>query len=222
MRQPPRSTPALLLEECCEDQATIPAAPEMKQKDCPPTKPEQDDCDISATEETVSTASEMMEESSQPIGVRRSSFKSCSSSYKSCSSTEEKRVSFDSITIHYHSVSLGDSPSVKNGPPLALTWQRLGSRTYSNLEKYEAIRPQGRKTHKMRMRSSRREKVLRRAGVSQEEIDTCIAEIRVLQYEMETCEDDQVVRSSYDEEEAFDDHPDTDSSFSWLDMICSA
>ncbi|KAL7581524.1 hypothetical protein ACA910_022091 [Epithemia clementina (nom. ined.)] len=102
-----------------------------------------------------------------------------------------KKVRYDSITVHYHSVSLGDSPSVSKGPPIAMTWERLDTEVFPSLEKYEEERPELRGKRKIRLRATRREKILLRAGVTSDQMQACMAMVERLKREQEENETDE-------------------------------
>lgn len=139
-----------------------------------------------------------------------------------------KKVSFSSITVHYHMIGLGDSPSVADGPPIGLTWELLGSELYSNLDHYESVRPKLRGKKKMRLEAPRREKILLRQGTSMEDIQVTITLIEFSKEQhYQNCFDDDstgenysrtqdgccALSSSYRRQEDL-------SSLLWFDWVC--
>ena len=142
--------------------------------------------DSSESEDSSDDEDEEVAHSLRPIPFRTFPSKSCLK--RTCAyptPTRTKKVCYDSITVHYHAVGLGDSPSVSKGPPLAMTWNKLATEVFCSLEKYEAQRPELRGKKKMRLRSLRREKVLLRAGVKVDEIRLCVAMVERLKREQE-------------------------------------
>lgn len=111
--------------------------------------------------------------------------KSVSSSTTPSPAVAPKRVRYDGVTVHFHSVSLGDSPSVSKGPPVAMTWERLHTACYSSLDKYESERPELRGKKKIRLSVVRREKILARSGVSPKRVQLCMETIESLKREQE-------------------------------------
>ena len=162
----------------------------------------------------------------------RASFTPTRSSLKSKSLIENssplrKKVSFDSLTIHYHAVSLGDSPSVRKGAPLALTWQRLGSQSFDNVDLFEAAKPPPRSARVLRLRASRRAHVLKSAGVSDMEIQSCIREVQALQAEMratalddEDEEDDDLMVHHISTSQQCSKEGETNTRGFWFDSLC--
>ena len=95
-------------------------------------------------------------------------------------------VQFDSITIHYHGIALGDSPSTHKGPPIALDNELICSEKYPSLEHYEHERF----SHRHKKRATRtsakfRQQVLLRAGVTHSQIQERIQELAEYHHNME-------------------------------------
>ena len=98
-------------------------------------------------------------------------------------STNSKSVRFHSIEIIECAVTIGDNPSVSSGVPITIEWT-CQKRTKLGLEFFEKFRPPRRSCmKKLRLKSSQREKLLRKAGHTTEEIDDAIhrAEIAIEQ-----------------------------------------
>ena len=97
--------------------------------------------------------------------------------------TNSKSVRFHSIEIIECPVTIGDNPSVSSGVPITIEWT-CQKRTKLGLEFFEKFRPPRRSCmKKLRLKSSQREKLLRKAGHTTEEIDDAIhrAEIAIEQ-----------------------------------------
>lgn len=80
-----------------------------------------------------------------------------------------KHVSFATIEIFEFPITLGDSPSVSDGPPLTIGWkpQKI---TALDLDYFEKFRPQRRHRRDLILDTSTREDLLLRSGVTFDEI----------------------------------------------------
>jgi hypothetical protein len=87
-------------------------------------------------------------------------------------SKNSKKVDFQNATVHVHihAVTLGDNPSVSNGPPVSLDWRKIESTTYT-LEDFFLSKDETRRSKNdlILPKSSRREWLLSN-GFAQEEI----------------------------------------------------
>lgn len=108
---------------------------------------------------------------------------------KSCLSIEKetanggvkKTVSFHSVEIREHPRTLGDNPSVSNGPPLALDWydEESGNSVFAELDEYEESRlPHRRSLNDLCLPSSERNAILKEeVGVTMRELVKACQEV---------------------------------------------
>lgn len=92
-----------------------------------------------------------------------------------------QEVSFDKIAIHYHSMELGDHPSVSIGAAVTLSWKAHAEEVY-DVDVYELYRQQSAPqlqhsikqayyvTYRTHLNVFKRHSILRRAGYSEKEI----------------------------------------------------
>lgn len=111
--------------------------------------------------------------SSSSAGLTKSvSLKSCLSvgsmdePYKKKTVAMKKNVSFDKISIRGHPITLGDNPSVSQGPPVSLGWydEETCDTTTLPLEEYEEQRPDRRSKNNIVLSRNMRESLLRDIG----------------------------------------------------------
>lgn len=112
-------------------------------------------------ERTISTTS------LSSMATRRSAMSSDASqtNMSSDSSQTSKRstISFGSVSVHTHDITLGDNPAVKTGPPLSLG--KLVKSEEFKLDEYEAM-SKGRSKKAIRIPDHLREEMLRENGHS--------------------------------------------------------
>jgi hypothetical protein len=87
-----------------------------------------------------------------------------SMSSSSSSSSKKSVVSFGSVCVHTHPVTLGDNPAVSAGLPLALDWHPVRSELFC-IDEFEKTR-KGRSRKVTRLHESVREALLREMGCS--------------------------------------------------------
>jgi hypothetical protein len=83
-----------------------------------------------------------------------------------------KKVDFQNATVqvHIHAITLGDNPSVRNGPPVSLDWKKLESITYK-LEDFFLSKDERRRTeNELLLPKSLRRELLLSNGFAQEEL----------------------------------------------------
>jgi len=121
-------------------------------------------------------------------GKRRSSLKK-NLSYSSLSSlggslddeTEgpkmKRNVSFTSLDVREYSITLGDNPSVRKGPPISLSWNYSEGGSI-DIEKWEEVRGPRRSKEQMLMGSIIRRSILENnAGISRKDILEATSEV---------------------------------------------
>ena len=91
-------------------------------------------------------------------------------------SARKKSVTFDTIEVREHEVTLGDNPSCSHGPPVSMKWQHKSVFRLS-LDDYEGARDgTRRKQGELAMPRYVREKMLRESGVSRSEMIDVVSE----------------------------------------------
>lgn len=93
---------------------------------------------------------------------------SCNSSIASSNNPHEaiqRRVTFGTVEIREHPRILGDNPSVKRGPALSLGWYDNGKELSYDMDTFEAMRANERRTN-IALSSTVRKKLLLRHNVS--------------------------------------------------------
>lgn len=88
---------------------------------------------------------------------------------------KSKRVSFDTIEIREHNLTLGDNPSCSHGPPLVMEWGHSG-RYEMSLDDYEENRGERRRDRQLAIPRHRRESILKKSGVTRSEMNTVVRE----------------------------------------------
>lgn len=105
-------------------------------------------------------------------------------SYKSSSKTSCK-VTFCTVTVHYHDTELGDSPSVTAGAPLSIGWQCVDCETLP-VDAFETQRPIKRACARLpRLGAGQRQHILLDAGVPLVDIQQRIQECDALRLELQ-------------------------------------
>ena len=95
---------------------------------------------------------------------------------------KSKRVSFDTIEIREHNMTLGDNPSCSHGPPLAMEWGHSG-RYEMSLDDYEENRGERRRDRQLAIPRHQREFILKKKGVTRSEMNDVIKENMVIRRE---------------------------------------
>jgi hypothetical protein len=72
------------------------------------------------------------------IQLRRNSSDSSSAASTSRRDTRSSRITFSTVKVHHHDLICGDNPSVSDGVPLQLDWNKNNSQTY-DIDAYEKI-----------------------------------------------------------------------------------
>lgn len=94
-----------------------------------------------------------------------------SSFLPSRSNDDRKKVNFEKATVHVHihSVTLGDNPSVSNGPPVSLDWKKVESLMFT-LEDFYLCKDETRSTKDLLLPKTCRREWLLAHGFSKEQI----------------------------------------------------
>jgi len=81
------------------------------------------------------------------------------------------KVRFDRISVHEHSYELGDNPSVSEGTPLTIAWERQHTSTY-DVAYYEIYRPSSKRksVNHLRLSTAERAKLLLFSGYTIDDI----------------------------------------------------
>jgi len=98
-----------------------------------------------------------------------------------------RSVSFNSVQIREHEITLGDHPSSANGPPIQLGWEAKNESTF-DLDKYEKNRkPLRRKRRQLKMSFREREERLSSSGFTMDQLKNAWMEaLKVRQQRYET------------------------------------
>jgi hypothetical protein len=72
------------------------------------------------------------------IQLRRNSCESSSTTSTSRSNTRSSRITFSTVKVHHHDLICGDNPSVSDGVPLQLDWNKNDSQIF-DIDTYEKI-----------------------------------------------------------------------------------
>jgi len=107
----------------------------------------------------------------------RSLNESLHSSFSSSSKKQLSNVSFRSVEIRKYIPTLGDNPSVSQGPPMTLDWE-YDTTDPIPIDRYEDEKGVPRTSYEMVIPRYIREEVLRMHGHSRKEIDETIKEIK--------------------------------------------
>lgn len=97
-----------------------------------------------------------------------------------------RSVSFNSLTIREHDLTLGDHPSSASGPPVQLDWKPKTVSTMS-LEDYENARQPRRKRRQLKLSFQEREDILQTNGFTMDELkDAWMESLKIRQQRYET------------------------------------
>lgn len=97
-----------------------------------------------------------------------------------------RSVSFNSLTIREHDLTLGDHPSSASGPPVQLDWKPKTVSTVS-LEDYENAREPRRRRRQLKLSFQEREEILQTNGFTMDELkDAWMESLKVRQQRYET------------------------------------
>jgi hypothetical protein len=109
-----------------------------------------------------------------------SKLKSCFSSgnLSSMNGPTSKSVGFRNIEIREYEISIGDNPSVGDGPPLSLGW-KYEKEKIIDLNEFEDLKGPSRPRHEMRVPRNQREWLIRASGVTDEEIENSIRDVNI-------------------------------------------
>lgn len=96
----------------------------------------------------------------------------------------ENRVRFGIVQIHFHEVTLGDSPFVREGPPLQLS-ERCSGVSYASVTQFERKKMQSRPRQKSELIISPKDRfqMLKAAKIPVRDIANVVGEIRRIQKE---------------------------------------
>ena len=92
---------------------------------------------------------------------------------------KSKQVSFDTIEIREHNMTLGDNPSCSHGPPLAMEWGHSG-RYEMSLDDYEENRGERRRDRQLAIPRHERELILKKSGIARSEMDDVVRDNMVI------------------------------------------
>ena len=93
-------------------------------------------------------------------------------------------VSFSTICIHSHAITLGNNPSVSSGAPVAIGSECIDTRTFS-VDDYEAARPPTRTSAELKMPPGIRQRMLREAGVSYVDLMQCVQVCDTMRFQLQ-------------------------------------
>jgi hypothetical protein len=97
-----------------------------------------------------------------------------------------RSVSFNSVTVREHDVTLGDHPSSASGPPIQLDW-KLKNESTVDLDRYEENRQPRRKRKQLKMSFQEREEILQSSGFTVDQLkDAWMESLKVRQQRYET------------------------------------
>jgi hypothetical protein len=107
--------------------------------------------------------------------------KSSSSNFYQINFTMSKQVKFANIKVREYSVTLGDNPSCRSGPPVSLDWDYKEDNSVA-LSEYEQQRAPRRKSYQMFMHKNQRKHILENgAGFTPDEIERTTKEMKKIQ-----------------------------------------
>jgi hypothetical protein len=95
--------------------------------------------------------------------------------------SRKSHVQFDSISVHFHTITLGDNPSVSEGPPIGIGWDAQASCTLS-ISEYEETKPIPRERQEMLIPSCVRESMLMDVGFVESDliaVTKCVQQIQL-------------------------------------------
>lgn len=93
-------------------------------------------------------------------------------------------VSFSTVCIHSHAITLGNNPSVSSGAPVAIGSECIDTRTFS-VDEYEAARPRTRTSAELKMPPGIRQRMLREAGVSYVDLMQCVQVCDTMRFQLQ-------------------------------------
>jgi hypothetical protein len=97
---------------------------------------------------------------------------------------DEKRVAFSTVSVHLHSMTLGDNPAVSAGVPVQIDWTPTASCTKA-LDEYEKDKDTGdrpsRSVQQLRIGPTRRENLLKEAGEDRGDVMGVLRSIALIQ-----------------------------------------
>jgi hypothetical protein len=104
-------------------------------------------------------------------------------------------VQFDSISVHVHTVTLGDNPSVSMGPPISIEWQAMETFTVS-VNEYEETKPISRERQEMLIPVCVRESMLRDVGFGRSDMVSATKTAHQIQVSRRKSEQDGALANS--------------------------
>jgi hypothetical protein len=93
-------------------------------------------------------------------------------------SNTRKSVGFRNIEIREYEIDIGDNPCVGDGPPLSLGW-KYEKEKIIDLEEFETLKGPSRPRNEMRVPRNQREWLIRASGVTNEEIENSIRDVKI-------------------------------------------
>jgi len=114
---------------------------------------------IEPTEEAFLTSSLKVKTQQQSLQQTYSSDKSSLSESKSSA----KSVAFDTVDFRFHARTLGDQLGASGGPPIAISWESIGSESMS-VDHYEATKPLSRDVAELVLSRGYRLEILEHLG----------------------------------------------------------
>jgi hypothetical protein len=93
---------------------------------------------------------------------------------------DAKRVAFATVSVHLHSMILGDNPAVSAGLPVQIDWEPMSSFTRS-LDEYERDKGPPRSMFQLKMGQMRRENMLKQYGLERADYLRALQQVALIQ-----------------------------------------
>jgi hypothetical protein len=151
------------------------------------TAKQQDHAHLTSHTSTISTATSIM--SAEPPD---DSFNNSSRTALSLTSASSG-VSFGSVRVHEHRLTLGDNPGVSTGIPLTLGWECDDSETY-DLEAFERLNKEDNSTGGVHRLTRHKRELIASENHSRDSIIKIHREVRSIQLSREDSEQDKAAR----------------------------
>lgn len=94
------------------------------------------------------------------------------------------KVTFSQVHVRTYGICVGDNPAVSLGVPISMDW-KVTSEDITTVNAYDAAHPTGKSEQQLAIPSCERERMVRRAGFSTEDIRSAVRQVNSTKMERE-------------------------------------